>query len=334
MRELVSIIIPAYNAGAHLKACLDSVLSQTYRNTEVIVVNDGSSDDTLSIANSYTDDRIKIISNQSNQGLAACVNLAIRKSTGAFIARMDSDDIAYPQRLTKQVRFLESNKDVHVLGTGMRGFGYSHYTHEFPGAHDACKARLLFNVCFGHPTVVFRRSVFESGEYFYNEALKQYSEEYELWCRMVDKFKFANLPEVLLAYRTVSPSAKNEAQQLRRENSFDIRSKLLTDQLHVSSQEDFNRHDKVANLDRASDAEQLILWEGWLDELLRRSKDYQAFDEAALLKEVNNVRMELYYWNTQLGMKAWRRASRFSRSDIHDQFTFRAKHLFKSLIRR
>ena len=242
--------------------------------------------------------------------------------------------MAHPQRLTKQVRFLEAIRAVHVVGTGMQGFGHSRYTYQFPADHEACKARLLFNVCFGHPTVVFRRSVFESGEYFYNEELKQYSEEYDLWCRMVDKFKFANLSEVLLAYRTAPPSVKNEAQQLRRANSFNIRSKLLRDQLQVNSQEDFNRHDKVANLDRATHAGQLNQWEDWLDELVRRNKDYRAFDEVELLNEVNRVRMELYYRNTQLGMKAWMRASQFSRSDIHNQYYFRLKHFLKSLVRR
>ena len=182
MNPLVTILMPVYNSQAYLTDAFASIVNQTYRNIEIIIVDDGCTDSSMDIVASFHDSRVVVIKNRENIGLAASLNLAIKRSTGEFLARMDADDIAYPNRIEKQVNFLLENPTVDVLGAAMQYFGESTFLNLFPETHDACKSYLLLNVCFGHPTVMFRKEVFTNPENFYNPVFRQYSEEYDLWC--------------------------------------------------------------------------------------------------------------------------------------------------------
>ena len=115
----VSVIMPAYNAGKYISAAIKSILEQTYSDLELIIINDGSTDDTLDIASSYHDSRIHIINNSKNMGLAKSLNIALDVSRGKYFARSDADDINLPNRFKTQVKFLELHPEVDVVGTDM-----------------------------------------------------------------------------------------------------------------------------------------------------------------------------------------------------------------------
>lgn len=320
MSKLVSILVPLYNQEQFVRECIESLLKQTYSNTEIIIINDACTDRSMEVVRSFDDRRIKVITNDRNIGLAASVNNAIRQAQGHFLARMDADDISHASRISKQVAFLENNESVDILGSAMQSFGYSQYTHFFPTTHEGCKTQLLFNVCFGHPTVVFRRSVFENAGSFYRPELKQYSEEYDVWCRIVDKFTFANLPEVLLQYRTFPPGKKAEAENKRRENSFKIRNQFIQDQFGKISEQEFVLHDHVSNLDKASDLTEFQSWLHWLERMKGLNEGQRSFSSAFLNKEVLIRTFELYYRNTQLGFANWLRYWR--KGSSHNALTF------------
>lgn len=305
MNPLVSIIIPVYNSQLYIYECIKSIVDQTYSNLEILIINDGCSDDSILIVKSFSDNRIKIIENESNLGLATSVNKAIDLSQGSFIARMDADDIAVNSRIERQVNFLINNPDVSILGTAMQSIGNSNYLHQFPQTHQSCKAHLLFNVCFGHPTVMFRKSVFNSPENYYLDELQQYSEEYELWCRLVDKVSFANLPETLLYYRTFDDNTKKEATQKRKNNSFAIREKFIGTQLGVKDRTVSNIHDSISNLEKAKDYNQLLEWISWLDRIAEINLKNGNFDHEELKSVLRNRQFELNYWNSQLGLLVW-----------------------------
>jgi glycosyltransferase involved in cell wall biosynthesis len=116
--KLISIVMPVYNAGSFLRESLDSVLSQTYKDWELICVDDGSTDNSLYILQEYSlvDSRIKVFKNKKNLGVSATTNFAIKKCSGQYLARMDADDVMVSDRLEKQITFLKRNPKVIVLG--------------------------------------------------------------------------------------------------------------------------------------------------------------------------------------------------------------------------
>jgi glycosyltransferase involved in cell wall biosynthesis len=308
MNPLVSVVIPAFNAEKYIVECMESICRQTYPFLELLVIDDASTDGTCEILKQIHDPRISIIRNPINRGLAASVNQAIRIAKGNYIARMDADDIALPSRIEKQVHFLETRPEVSIVGTAMKSIGYGSFIHRFPLSHDACKAQLLFNVCFGHPTVMIRKNVFDSPENFYLEELQQYSEEYELWCRLVNRFRFANLPEVLLHYRTFPPSLKSEAEQKRKINSFAIRQNFIRQELGVPASSVFELHDQAANVLKVSTQEEVNKTIEWLMYLKMRNQETHAFHPDALDYELSKRVFEWRYHNRHLGVSnlwAW-----------------------------
>jgi glycosyltransferase involved in cell wall biosynthesis len=302
---LVSVVIPIYNVEKYIGACLESMIAQTYPNLELWVVDDASTDNTMKEVAQFQDSRIRILRNKTNLGLAASVNRAILQAEGKYIARMDGDDISMPTRIEKQVQFLEHHPDVSIVGTAMQSFGYSNYAHYFPTTHASCKAQLLFNVCFGHPTVLIRKAVFDDPSNLYWEELQQYSEEYELWCRLVDSHQFANLSEALVMYRTFPPSSRSEAAARRKVNSFTIRKNFVASQWGNQSEGDYHCHDQVCNLSQGNKL-QLEEWIGWLKKMDQINLVRRAFEADSLGKELSKRCFELRYANRHLGIwNAW-----------------------------
>ena len=200
---LISVVMSVYNGEKYLKFAIDSILNQTYRNFEFIIINDGSTDNSLKIINSYSDPRI-ILLNQENSGLCKALNRGITASKGEFIARMDADDVSYPDRLMRQVEFFNRNPECVVVGANANFIdmeGNYLYRSFCPCEWNEIK-KLLPATPFFHSVTMFRRkSFFEAGCYF--EDIRQFMEDKILWNRMAKLGQLRNLDEVLLDYRIV-----------------------------------------------------------------------------------------------------------------------------------
>ncbi len=215
-QPLVSVIMAVYNAQEFLNIAIDSILLQTYRNFELIIIDDGSTDQSPNIIAYYKDPRIKYL-RQKNKGLSASLNKGIKQAKGQYIARMDSDDISYSTRFEKQVRFLEKNPDVAMVGTsfdfidedsGITGKAYS-----LSRSQDL-KIEFLTRNPFGHGTVMIRRDVIiDSGGYDINQPI----EDYELWWRISKKHKVANIPDFLYGWRIVLSGMSHGGSSERQE---------------------------------------------------------------------------------------------------------------------
>lgn len=206
--SLVSVILPVYNGSPYLRATLTSILSQSFKDFELIIINDGSTDDSELVIKDFNDSRIHY-TYQQNQGLPATLNKAIGLARGEFIARQDQDDISFPLRLQKQIEFLTANADVGMVGTNAEIWANDIKTErllEHPSDDASIKFNLLFNNPFVHSSVMIRRTVFEKVGVYCVDKFRQPPEDYELWSRVAKEFKVANLPEVLLAYREVAGS--------------------------------------------------------------------------------------------------------------------------------
>lgn len=210
----ISVILPAYNAEKYIKEAIDSVLLQTYRDFELIILNDCSKDNTEQIIRSYEDDRIVYLKNQVNMGVAATLNRGLAAATGEYIARMDADDVSLPRRFEMQAAYLDTHPDVAVLGTALERFGEGIPTQirRFSQNSAQMKADMLFACGLAHPSVMMRRQVILGlGGY---DLEFEGMEDYELWCRVSQEHQVAALDEVLLRYRihpqqvTKNPSEK------------------------------------------------------------------------------------------------------------------------------
>jgi glycosyltransferase involved in cell wall biosynthesis len=199
---LVSIIMPTFNNDRFLCESVESILEQTFRDYEFIIINDGSTDRSEEILERYrkTDSRIRLF-HQDNMGIVASLNRGIATATGKYIARMDGDDISLSERLARQVAFMEVHPNVGVCGTACRSFGEGRGGVSWTTTEtNEIKARQLFWPCFAHPTVMMRHELIEKHGLMYRHEF-QYVEDYDLWLRFSKHCDFANLPEELLLYR-------------------------------------------------------------------------------------------------------------------------------------
>lgn len=206
---LVSVLLPTYNSSSYLRQSVESILRQTYKNFELIVVDDASEDGTAAVLDDFDDSRIVRITFDKNQGIVNALNTALRRAKGSYVARMDADDIAKPDRLLCQVDFLEKHPDVVIVGTWIQGFGRLRrpYIHRYPVANGEIQSSQYFENPFAHPSVMIRLSVFDKLGKPYCPAFP-YVEDWELWGRVFEFGKAANIPEELLFYR-VHPSSSN-----------------------------------------------------------------------------------------------------------------------------
>lgn len=205
---LVSVLLPVYNGAPWLRETLDSMLLQTLTDFEIIAINDGSKDDSLTVLQSYNDPRIRVV-DQVNQGLAATLNTAIALARGRYFARQDQDDLSMPQRLARQVEFMNSHPDIGVVGTWAEIIdtdGTAIGIHKHPEHSAALAEFLLWNNPFVHSSLMFRRTVFETVGGYSTDRNRQPPEDYELLSRVARIWKTANIPEVLHRYREVRGS--------------------------------------------------------------------------------------------------------------------------------
>lgn len=200
-RPLISIGMPVFNCENTVAATITSIVRQTYENWELIIIDDGSRDETMRIASNIHDERIRLFYSDHNIGLAARLNQAVRLSHGTFFARMDGDDIAYPQRLERQAAFLEANPEVDLVGASMLVFdndGNAKGKRIFPAEHSVICQNPIRGFALAHPTFLGRRDWFMKNGY--DPGYKK-AEDQEMLLRMHVHSNYANLPEILLGYR-------------------------------------------------------------------------------------------------------------------------------------
>jgi glycosyltransferase involved in cell wall biosynthesis len=196
--------MPMYNAGRFLAPAIESILQQTFRDFELLIVNDASTDGSMEIARSFADRRIRIVDNEMNLGLARTLNRGLQLATGEFIARHDADDLSHHERLEKQVEFLRAHPDVALVGTQaiiIDEWGkYKRILLDQPHEHVAIKWDLLFDNSFVHTSVMFRRVIVVDKFSGYDPSYVA-CEDYELWSRLADVCEVANLPSHLVFHR-------------------------------------------------------------------------------------------------------------------------------------
>ena len=225
----VSVILPVYNGEKYIAESVESILNQTYKDFEFIIVNDASTDNTLSILKSFDDPRIRIVNNEVNLKVVKSLNKALNLATGNYVARMDGDDIASPLRFEQQLEYFKQHSEIDICATQIEVFGDKKYITRQYEHHEFIKASLLFLNVINHPSVMFKRASFVDNGFYYDESYNN-AEDYGLWVKVLDTLKFAIHPQVLLKYRVHSDNVsvkKSSNWDVLRAINFRVYSQLL-----------------------------------------------------------------------------------------------------------
>ncbi len=216
---LVTVLLPVYNGQEYIIEAADSILQQDYRNFELLLINDGSKDDTDRLIRQklLDDPRVRYVSRE-NKGLVATLNEGIAMAKGEYIARMDADDIAHTTRLSKQVKFLRQNPDVALVGSAynvVNQKGELTGKRRPPCRHSLIKPMFMFGSPMAHPSVMLNKKLALADLYYDSRYI--HAEDYELWLRLSLKYKLANISDICLDYRVLPQSISrrytNEQQQ-------------------------------------------------------------------------------------------------------------------------
>lgn len=197
----VTVLMPVYNAAPFLAEAIRSILFQTFTDFEFLIIDDGSTDESVAIIEACQDSRIRLVSNGSNLGLVASLNRGLDLARGEYIARMDADDISLPERLERQVHFMDDHPKVGVCGCWVRFFPEEPGNiWRLPERFDDIHCWQFHTVGVAHPSVMLRRRLFVELGLRYDPSYR-HIEDFELWDRAMRHMQFANLPEVLVKYR-------------------------------------------------------------------------------------------------------------------------------------
>ena len=204
----VSIGMPVYNGAETLAAAIRSIISQTYQNWELLIMDDGSTDGSEHIAASFGDPRIRVIRGDDNRGIVYRLNEAVRLAQGDYFARMDADDISFPERVAHQVSYLDKHPEISLVGAQVlvfSGEGVVKGSVPVYGSHDEIVARPWMGFCLAHPTWMGRRDWFLANPY---DQSANGAEDQQLLFRTRKTNRFACLQEILLGYREENRTLK------------------------------------------------------------------------------------------------------------------------------
>ena len=228
----LSVILPFHNPGKYFSGAIDSILSQTFDDFELLLLDDASDDGSSEVASDFAnrDSRIRIIRANSNLGLSRQLNRGIEESTGDFIARMDADDFALPNRFENQLSVFKTNPDIGICGCLVDEISQTGeetgYRWDLPTNHDQIVSLQFIRCGFNHPSVMFRKSVLIDHSLRYREDFKV-AQDYELWIRLLQHANGYNIQEPLLKYRRFPEQLSQASSPRKLEEVSEIRGQIL-----------------------------------------------------------------------------------------------------------
>lgn len=230
----ITVIMPVYNGERYIREAIESILNQTFTDFEFLILNDGSTDRSVEIIESYSDSRIRLIHNEKNLKLIATLNIGIMFARGEYLARMDCDDVSLPQRLEKQVEFLDNHPDVGIVGTGFQlidSFGRTlGVPVRFPSEHKVLQWALYFYSPIVHPSVMMRKEVILAAAGYSPKYL--HAEDYDLWYRLSQMIRLANLKDTLLYLRKHETSVTNTYLEQHLKNAAKVSQLMIKESLN------------------------------------------------------------------------------------------------------
>lgn len=280
----ISVLMPVYNAEAFVERSVQSILNQTWRDFEFLIIDNASTDNSFAILQRWAknDSRIRLLQNERNLGLVASLNRGCHEAHGKYIARMDADDASRPKRLELQIKYMEKHPEVGICGgQTSRHIAGRQYRGRYFFSSEECDVTLLFHSCFAHPAVMMKRSLFSADGYRYDDEFRQV-EDYDLWARMLADVRGANLPEVLLDYYSHENQESGTNYQAVSTRRNTIRERVVRGLVPDATAEELQLHHRIGFPQDPFDSEELMRAERWLLRLIKANQASRRYNETAM----------------------------------------------------
>lgn len=300
----VSIVLPVYNVATHIQGTIESLLRQTFQDFELLVLDDCSTDDTIAQVSAIVDSRLQLIRNPKNLGRAGTDNAALAHVRGEYIAKMDGDDICYPERLAKQVAYLDAHPEVNIVGSFMQNFGSSTYLNRYPANPADTQVLTLFTLPTGNPSTMMRASIFTELGMRYDTQLRQ-TEDYDFCARYIRQLRIATIQEPLVKYRVPLQVHKKDILSERANVSDVVREQLLRDWGIPFTTRELQVYNTISMLNKLGNDIPLNEVDAWLQKLVKYNEQHRLFEQAALRKGVGERWFEACYIYHQPRLRSW-----------------------------
>jgi len=327
--------MPVYNGEKYIKEAIDSVLNQTFKDFELLIINDGSTDGSVKIIESYGDPRIRLVHNEKNLGLVETRNRGFAESKAEFIALLDCDDIAYPERLEKQYEFLTAHPGFAMVGSWVELMDSSG---KLTGViwkntlqPEEISAFLLFKNCFTQSAVMMRASTLPPERYRTAQA-----EDFDLWIRIARNWKTWNLQHVLVKYRVHRDGISQNKEDVQNQSIDSIAIWQLNNLKINPSPEEVKIHRTNYHYDKKDIIEFINRRENWLKKIKQANFESGYYAEPIFSRVLSRLWLEGCSANSQAGIwilkKFW--SSNLSREIKKSDRLAIAKLFIKCLIKK
>ena len=284
----VTFLLPVYNAAETVADSIDSVLSQTFDDFELLIIDDASTDETPAVLATFPDKRIHIYRNEINLELARSLNRGLTLARGEYIARIDADDICLPHRAATQVEFLDTHSGIAVVGSHVETFSTDIFVRgtviAYPAEPDAVAAGLVFRNTLAHPSVMLRKSALAAASVQYDEKVRR-AQDYALWAEcFLQGLKLANIPQVLLRYRVHAKQATVRESFAALATAAAVRHRLIERVGLEPTHEQLAIHTHLALDSFPDDAAFYLAAEAWLLQLYASNTRTTVFEHVAFAR--------------------------------------------------
>ena len=329
----ISIVLSVYNAEKYIGEAIASILSQTFSDFEFILIDDGSTDNTLGIIKSFSDPRIRVIKNEKNLGMAKSWNIGLIEASGEFVARMDGDDIAHKERLQKQHDFFAKHPDIDVCGTFARTFGAEERILEYRTSDEEIKAGLVWKPTLLHPSVMLRMKKIREYKLLYDELLSP-AEDWLFWLKIKPYVRFEILPDVLLFYRMGQQNITYKLKHEGKERNSNIHRMILSGMKIQFDDYELKLHQFIlAQFSLIPNSENVKSARQWLVKLIHHNKNVKLYNDTAFVKIAQENWNRLFYFLVPYGLSTV--SAYVTVSGItFSQFSYAVKYYFNRLIGR
>jgi glycosyltransferase involved in cell wall biosynthesis len=297
----VSIIMPVYNAEKFIKTAIESILNQTFQDFELIMIDDHSTDYTIELIRQVNSEKLIIIQTPQNSGAAISRNLGIKSAKGEYIAFMDADDWSHPQRLEKQITFLDNNPPMGMVGTWAdivdeQGNVLDSFVWEIP--QNQLRSRLLFHNCFVTSSVMVRR---EYALLLFDNAYPP-AEDYELWRRIAKQTEVAIIREKLVKYLSHGQGISKRKEELMQENRLKILHLYLSDLGIMPTSEEVLLHQQIAHFAFSPSKDFLKNANDWLLKIRKANEIKQHFSTQGMKETLADYWFKICSAHLHLGV--------------------------------
>lgn len=309
---LISVVLPVYNCSLYIEEAINSILNQTIQDFEIIIIDDCSVDDTVKIVLNIPDERIRLILKEQNVGLIDSLNIGFKEAKGKYIARMDGDDISFPDRFQKQLEILENNPEIKACGCWLQSFGAYEKTIKHLKTNAEIRSHLLISNPMSLGATMLKREAYKSFQF---SASKVHVEDYDFWARTAWKCPMYNIQEILYSYRVHEGQVSQKYKQIQREGDIQIKLFLFKKLNYNLIKFDDLLITKILYTNEDFSLKEFKLIYEWFKELIQNNSKMNIFDNLQFKNVVFQIQkkivFDIYFTNNRKGINKKKRIAFF-----------------------